>query len=116
MAISNCRWADWSSLPIEVAGPGVLRQTFHGDQCSVIRYVYSPGAIFANHAHPEEQTTIVLTGQIAFTIDDVEQSFGPGDCLLAKANVPHGARVIGDITVESINVLSPRRNNSPGSR
>ena len=107
---------DWSKLPCEDVGHGVLRQSFHGEQCSVIRYVYSAGAVFATHAHPEEQTTIVLTGRIAFTIEGIEQTFGPGDCLLAKANVLHGARVIGDEAVESINVLSPRRVNSPGSR
>ena len=106
---------DWRKIPIEEVGPGVTRQTFHGVRSTVIRYVYAPGSVFAVHSHTEEQTTIILTGRIAFSIDEAEYILGPGDCLMAMSNVPHGAHVIGNETVESINVIAPRRTISPES-
>ena len=106
---------DWPNIAIEEVGPGVSRQTMQGEVSTVVRYVYAPGAIFVTHSHPEEQTTIVLSGMIAFTLNGVERIFGPGDCLIVGPNIPHGARVIGDKTVESINVLAPKRVASPPS-
>lgn len=106
---------DWTAVPIEDAGNGITRQTVHGGRASVVRYVYPPAAVFATHAHPEEQVTVVLSGRIVFATPDGEVELGPGGSLLVPPNVPHGARVIGDETVESINVLAPRRQAAPNA-
>ena len=34
----------------------------------MVRYVYQPGAVFPVHHHPEEQVTVVISGQIEFTV------------------------------------------------
>ena len=104
---------DWSAVPIEQALPGITRQTLHGERSIVIRYVYAAGSVFPTHGHPEEQTTVVLTGCIAFVADGREVTLGPGESLLVPPDVPHSARVIGDEAVETINVLAPRRSASP---
>jgi quercetin dioxygenase-like cupin family protein len=106
---------DWTQAPLEDAGSGITRQTIHGERSTIVRYVYPPGAIFATHAHPEEQLTVVLSGRIVFTTPSGEVEVGPGGTLLVPPNLPHGARVIGDETVESINVLAPRRERSPSA-
>ena len=106
---------DWSGVPVEDAGNGITRQTVHGDRATVVRYVYPPGAVFATHAHPEEQVTVVLTGRIVFTTPHGEVDLGPAGSLLVPPDVPHGARVIGHETVESINVLAPRRSQAPSA-
>ena len=93
--------------------PGVTRQTVHGDRQTMVRYVYQPGAVFPIHAHPEEQCTIVISGRILFTVDGAPTELGPGGILVIPANLPHGARVIGDEVVESFNALSPRRAANP---
>jgi quercetin dioxygenase-like cupin family protein len=104
---------DWSSVPTEAVAAGITRQTVQGDRSTVVRYVYQPGAVFPVHAHPEEQTTVVLTGRITFAAGGREITLGPGQSLLVPPDLPHGAWVVGDQAVESINVLSPRRDRGP---
>jgi quercetin dioxygenase-like cupin family protein len=106
---------DWAAVPMDDAGNGITRQTVHGDRSTVVRYVYPPGSVFATHQHPEEQLTVVLTGRITFTTPSGDVSLGPGGSLLVPPNLRHGARVDGDETVESINVLAPRRERSPSA-
>ncbi|HEY3107318.1 MAG TPA: cupin domain-containing protein [Chloroflexota bacterium] len=106
---------DWSAVPSEEVHPGITRQTIQGDRSTVVRYVYRAGAIFPRHAHPEEQTTVVLSGRITFFAEGREIALAAGQSLVVPPNVPHGARVDGDEVVESINVLAPRRERQPGA-
>lgn len=103
----------WDELAPESALPGITRQVVHGERQSLVRYVYAPGAVFPVHAHPEEQVTVVVSGRIAFDIDGVRVELGAGQVAVIPPNVPHGAEVIGDETVESFNALSPRRTADP---
>lgn len=102
---------DWASVPSTEPLPGITRQRVDGARATIIRYVYQPGAIFPTHQHPEEQTTIVLTGEIEFWLGDEHSRVlaRAGDTLLVPADLPHGARVVGSAVVESINVLAPVR-------
>lgn len=104
---------DWSTCAVESAGVGVSRQVLHGARSTVIRYVYQPGAIFQTHQHPEEQTTVVLSGRITFWLGGAEATLGPGESLVVPPDAPHGARVEGDQVVETINVLAPHRAQAP---
>ncbi len=105
--------SNWAGVPIETVVSGVTRQTVHGARQTMVRYVYAPGAVFPMHAHLEEQCTIVISGRIEFTVDGVQTELGAGGILVIPANVPHGARVLGNETVESFNALSPRRAANP---
>jgi unsaturated pyranuronate lyase len=106
---------DWSAVPSEEVYPGISRQTVRGDRSTVVRYVYQAGAVFPRHAHPEEQTTVVLTGRITFFAEGRQIALRAGQSLLVAPNVAHSARVDGDEAVESINVLAPRRERQPGA-
>lgn len=108
------RAAAWSDLDAEIVAPGVLRQVFHGERQSIVRYRYERGAVFPTHAHPEEQITIVVSGRLAFDIAGERIEVGPGEVLLVPADRPHGATVVGDEVVETYNALSPRRDVQPG--
>jgi quercetin dioxygenase-like cupin family protein len=105
---------DWSAVPDELVYPGITRQTIHGQRSTIVRYVYQPGAVFPEHSHPEEQTTVVLSGRITFLADGREITLAAGQSLLVPPGRPHAARVDGDEVVESINVLAPRRAQQPG--
>jgi quercetin dioxygenase-like cupin family protein len=105
---------NWANIPTEEVYPGITRQVIHGERQTMIRYVYAPGSVFPQHSHPQEQITTVLSGQIEFDIDGDRQVFGSGHVGVIPGDVPHGARVIGDETVETINSLSPRRDSGPG--
>jgi quercetin dioxygenase-like cupin family protein len=104
---------DWASIASEEVFTGITRQVVHGERQTMVRYVYAPGSVFPMHEHPEEQITVVISGRIAFTVDGQEKTLGPGSVAVIPANVPHGARVLGNETVETFNALSPRRTLNP---
>ncbi|MCC6312886.1 MAG: cupin domain-containing protein [Thermomicrobiales bacterium] len=107
------RAAKWADLPVEAVLPGITRSVIHGERQTVVRYCYEPGAVFPMHAHPEEQITLVLSGRIIFEVEGESIELGAGGVAVLPANVPHGARVVGDEPVETLNALSPRRLQSP---
>ncbi len=103
----------WDDIVPEQVHPGVERQVIDGRSQTLIRYVYRRGAVFPVHAHPQEQITTVLSGRIQFTIDGVTVLLGPGETAVIPAGVLHGAAVVGDEAVETLNSLSPRRTSHP---
>jgi quercetin dioxygenase-like cupin family protein len=105
--------ASWAELPQTEVYPGIARQAIDGERQTLVRYVYQPGSVFPEHRHPEEQITTVLSGRIQFTVNGETITLTAGDVAVIPANVPHGARVIGDLVVETFNALSPRRTAHP---
>ena len=103
----------WDDVATETVGPGIQRQTIHGERQTLVRYQYAPGSIFPVHSHPEEQITIVLSGAITFEMDDQAVTLGPGQIATIPGGVSHGASVSGSEPVETINTLSPRRASAP---
>jgi quercetin dioxygenase-like cupin family protein len=107
---------DWSAIPVEHPRDGVARQTIHGANQTLMRYVYHPGSVFPEHSHPEEQITIILSGSIDFTVDGKPVTLSAGQSALIPANVPHGAVVTGPDVVETLNTMAPRRSSAPLSQ
>ena len=107
------RHVTWDAIVPEQVHPGVARQVVDGDRQTLVRYVYQPGAVFPVHAHPQEQITTVLSGRIRFEVDGVPILLGPGEVAIVPAGVPHGATVVGDDPVETLNSLSPKRTDHP---
>ena len=105
---------NWNDIPSEEVYPGITRQVVKGERQTLVRYVYQPGSVFPRHEHPQEQITAVLSGTIVFDIDGTVKRLGPGDVAIIPGDTPHGARVDGNEVVETLNNLSPRREQSPG--
>ena len=101
--------ARWDDLSTEVVYPGVRRQCVDAERMTVVRYTYAPGSVFPAHSHPEEQVTMVLSGEIEFDVAGATVQAGAGSVILIPSGVVHGARVLGDLEVETLNALSPRR-------
>ncbi len=64
--------------------------------------------------HPQEQITTVLSGAIEFDVDGTILTLQSGDVAIIPGDTPHGARVTGGEVVETLNNMSPRREQSPG--
>jgi unsaturated pyranuronate lyase len=105
----------WSHIPASEVYPGISRQILNGDRQTMVRYVYQPGSVFPEHHHPEEQVTVVISGQIEFTVAGETAVLTGGQAAVIPANVAHGARVIGDDPVETFNSMSPRREQHPAA-
>ena len=104
----------WEELPAETVYPGITRQVVQGERQTLVRYVYQPGSVFPEHAHPQEQVTAVLSGEIEFEVGGQRRRLGTGEVAVILGGTPHGARVIGEQVVETLNSLSPRRDEAPG--
>lgn len=105
---------NWMAIAAEEVYPGITRQLVQAERQTLIRYVYQPGSVFPEHHHPQEQITAVLSGEIEFVVAGERRVYRPGDVAVIPGDLPHGARVVGDAVVETLNALSPRREQSPG--
>ena len=105
---------NWNDILGEEVYPGIARQTVQGERQTLVRYVYQPGSVFPVHQHPQEQITAVLSGQIEFTVAGETAILGKGDVAIIPGDTPHGARVTGSQVVETLNNMSPRREQAPG--
>ncbi len=100
----------WRNVPKEAVLAGVTRQRYSGASFTVVRYTYQPGSVFPVHSHPEEQLTIVHSGEIEFDVGGERVLLKEDSFAVIPGGVPHGARVLGDTPVISDNyIASPER-------
>ncbi len=99
----------WEDVPAVSVLPGVTKQMVQGKNGMVIRYCYAPRCVFPDHRHPQEQITVVSKGALEFRVDGKPIMCTEGSLLVIPSGMVHGATVIGDETVESLNFLSPLR-------
>lgn len=84
--------------------PGVDGATLETRDLTVTAYRYQPGAVWEEHAHPEDQLTLLLSGDaLRFTVAGRELALRPGELILIPGDTPHSA-VVGDAEVTTLNV------------
>jgi quercetin dioxygenase-like cupin family protein len=96
----------WSSVPEEEVFPGIYRQALVTETSTIVRYIYHPGCVFPVHQHPEEQITVVHSGEIEFTVDGEIVVLSAGQIAVIPGDVPHGARVTADAVVVTDNFIA----------
>lgn len=69
---------------------GILRRVVTTTKATVTEYRFEPGATFPIHDHPEEQITLVLDGEIAFTAGDQRRELRAGAWSVVPGDVAHG--------------------------
>ena len=112
---SKVFYSDWHARPTKDVCGGIRRKVITTDNIMVVKYLYEPGALFPDHHHPQEQIVMVTRGELEFWVKDNDNydiknkkyHLYPGSILTLPGNIPHGARVIGNETVESINIFYP---------
>lgn len=87
---------------------GVVRRSFSSEQTTIMSYSFAPGARFPVHRHPQEQVTLVQSGEIEMTIGERRESLSAGDWTIAPPEVEHGITAGGD-GASIIAVVVPRR-------
>jgi quercetin dioxygenase-like cupin family protein len=90
------------------AAPGVILHPLIGDGMNINVVVLEPNAVAELHAHSEEQMGYIVSGVCEFTDGKSTWTLEPGDTYHARANVPHGAKSLGDRCV-IIDCFSPAR-------
>jgi len=85
-----------------------VRATAFGGERAMVNYVeLAPGTDVPEHAHPEEQLTLVLSGRILFVLEGEEAELGPGEAVWVPPGARHRVRALEESVV--LDVFSPVR-------
>lgn len=97
----------WESIEREPMTDKITRQVTHGEMATLARFHLARHAVVPRHAHPAEQFSYVVQGQLRFTFDDREVVVSAGEMLTIPPNVPHAAEAMEDSLV--FDFFAPRR-------
>lgn len=90
------------------AGAGVMRKVLsHNSNLMVCELTLEKGTVIAEHVHPHEQITYIISGACRYTVGEETREVGSGDSVLIPGNVPHSLIVLEDMKV--VDVFSPAR-------
>ena len=106
----NVELLQWDDIPMETVNPSMRRQIITGELMTVARIYLKDGFLVPMHSHHNEQITQVISGVLKFRLGkdgDEAIDVGPGQVIVIPANLPHEARVVGDV-VET-DMWAPRR-------
>lgn len=106
----NVELLQWDDVPMETVNPSMRRQIITGELLTVARIYLKDGFLVPMHSHHNEQITQVISGVLKFRLgEDGDETIdvGPGQVIVIPANLPHEARVVGDV-VET-DIWAPRR-------
>lgn len=87
---------------------GVTRRSFSSAQATIVSYSFAPGAQFPRHRHPQEQVTLVQSGEIEMTIGEHTESLCRGDWTIAPPEIEHSITAGGE-GATIIAIVVPRR-------
>jgi len=91
MSIEVERWSE--PAPPD---PQALKTRLDGEGYSVFQSSDAPGTKYGPHAHAEDQTHWILSGELELRVGYERYTLGPGDRDFLPANTMHSAFVPGD--------------------
>ncbi|MGD8367476.1 MAG: cupin domain-containing protein [Desulfobacterales bacterium] len=84
-----------------------LKVRAHGEKTLMGEFRLQKGAVVPAHGHPHEQTGLLLSGRLRFTVDGEPIEAGPGDSWCIAGGVLHSAEALEDSV--AVEVFSPVR-------
>lgn len=87
---------------------GVVRRAVSLDGVMLTFFSFAPGAVVPEHAHANEQITVVVRGAMEFTLGGETRRLRGGDGVCIPPNVPHRAVVL-DEPAEAYDAWNPPR-------
>jgi quercetin dioxygenase-like cupin family protein len=97
------RWDAGHAAPREIEA--ILRQRLATLGFAVTRHLYPPGTRFPPHTHDVEKIDAVVSGRLRITMGSHVVLLGPGDALRVPRGVVHGAAVVGEEPVVSLDAV-----------
>ncbi len=98
---------NWAAVERERLNPLFWRRVIHGAQITIARIELGKGCIVPEHAHVNEQISMVEQGRLLFRIGGSELTLEAGDVLHIPAHEPHSVEALEDCKV--MDVFSPPR-------
>ena len=88
--------------------PGVVLRLVWGERIMLSHVTFQPNSNVPAHSHPNEQTSMVLEGEIKLTIGDDTRLCKKGDAFTIPDNVVHSAAA-GEKPAIVLDVFNPPR-------
>lgn len=86
---------------------GITARVVHAEKLTVAHVRLLPGAVAPIHAHPHEQVTNVIAGELELTVNGETEILAPGQAVVLPPSVPHSAKAVTACYV--IDVFHPVR-------
>ncbi len=97
-----------SDVPIENVAPGMNRQIMGYDsKLMLVKVQFDKGGIGAQHQHPHQQVSYVVSGRFEVEIEGQKAVLSAGDCFIIPENAMHGAVCLEEGVL--IDTFSPMR-------
>jgi quercetin dioxygenase-like cupin family protein len=93
---------DWNAIPVEAMNPRFSRRVVHTPHLTIARLDLLAGAHVPEHAHPNEQISMVEHGLLRFHLGGQEVLVGPGQTIEIPPNLPHSVDVLEDSAVTDL--------------
>jgi quercetin dioxygenase-like cupin family protein len=100
-------FVELSSLTEHERVPGFRGRFVHTENVTFAHWRIEKGAALPSHAHPHEQITALVEGELEFTLDGETRTLKPGIVALIPAMAGHSGKARTDCTV--IDVFYPVR-------
>ncbi|HBY62701.1 MAG TPA: cupin domain-containing protein [Solibacterales bacterium] len=97
----------WDEVEREVLSPTIARQVIHAEALTVARIFLKKGALVPEHAHVNEQVSVMRSGCLRFVVNGSEVLVRAGETLAIPPHVPHSAEALEDS--EALDIFTPRR-------
>ena len=97
----------WDEQEFAEVRPGIFGATVHTPQLTATLYRYTPGSSWEEHAHPQDQITTVLEGEIDFIVAGEPVHLLTGQMATLPGGTPHSATTPAPGAV-TLNVLTHR--------
>jgi len=87
--------------------PGFLGRFIHTERVTVAFWEIEAGGVLPEHAHPHEQVTMLLEGQMTLTINEETRTLEPGIVAVIPSNAKHSGKAL--TTCRALDLFQPVR-------
>ena len=98
---------NWANVEKGQLNPLFARQVIHAEKVTVARIYMEKGCIVPEHAHHNEQVSMVLEGKLLFHMEDGDLTLQPGDVLHIPPHAKHKVTALEKSF--AIDIFSPTR-------
>ncbi len=98
---------NWNLLEEEPLNPLLGRKMIHGQHVTVARIRLRRGATVPMHSHPNEQISMLESGELRFVISGEERVLRAGETVVIPPGAPHMVEALEDSL--AVDLFSPPR-------
>ncbi len=83
-----------SGLPEKNPLGGIRLKAISGDKTMITIFEFDLDAVIPAHRHPHEQITLIVEGELEFTVEGSTRILRQGDGVVIHSNEEHSAKVL----------------------